>query len=231
MRCFWLRRRIVCHQQTSTRCRNQLYLFQKKLSPYTIRQHTAALRFFFFKTLHRNFRAEYIPFPKFRKRLPTILSPEESRSIDRLRSQPFSPHLDVQLIKRIGYGLQMLVRQVHVDEGVFEGGMTEQQLEVLDSFVMVELGSGWTFRGKVYAWPNTRSHAPQQRARRRGQLMGESRPSRLGQPRTFRSVEKFCLVAGLPRLNIRPSEGGTSWHCTKRCAHALVLSPSNLCST
>jgi excisionase family DNA binding protein len=31
--------------------------------------------------------------------------------------------------------------------------------------------------------------------------MGESRPSRLGQPRTFRSVEKFGLVAGLPRLN------------------------------
>jgi integrase/recombinase XerD len=53
------------------------------LSPYTIRQHTAALRFFYFKTLHRNFRAEYIPFPKFRKRLPTILSPEEvARLID-----------------------------------------------------------------------------------------------------------------------------------------------------
>src|ERR1700719_4548411 len=61
----------------------QLHLFQKKLSPYTIRQHTAALRFFFFKTLHRNFRADYIPFPKFRKRLPTILSTEEvGRLID-----------------------------------------------------------------------------------------------------------------------------------------------------
>jgi hypothetical protein len=33
----------------------QLHLFQEKLSPYTIRQHTAALRFFFFKTLHRTF--------------------------------------------------------------------------------------------------------------------------------------------------------------------------------
>ena len=65
----------------------QLHLFHKKLSPYTIRQHTAALRFFFFKTLHRNFRAEYIPFPKFRKRLPTILSPEEvGRLIDSARN-------------------------------------------------------------------------------------------------------------------------------------------------
>src|ERR1700680_34449 len=61
----------------------QLHLFHKTLSPYTIRQHTAALRFFFFKTLHRTFGAEYIPFPKFRKRLPTILSPEEvGRLID-----------------------------------------------------------------------------------------------------------------------------------------------------
>jgi integrase/recombinase XerD len=65
----------------------QLHLFHKKLSPYTIRQHTAALRFFFFKTLRRNFRAEYIPFPKFRKRLPTILSPEEvGRLIDSARN-------------------------------------------------------------------------------------------------------------------------------------------------
>jgi hypothetical protein len=37
----------------------------------------------FSSRLHRNFRAEYIPFPKFRKRLPTILSPEEvGRLID-----------------------------------------------------------------------------------------------------------------------------------------------------
>src|ERR1700730_14295531 len=65
----------------------QVHLFHKKLSPYTIRQHTAALRFFFFKTLHRQFRAEYIPFPKFRKRLPTILSPEEvGRLIDAARN-------------------------------------------------------------------------------------------------------------------------------------------------
>jgi integrase/recombinase XerD len=61
----------------------QLHLFHRKLSPYTIRQHTAALRFFYFKTLRRHFPAEYIPFPKYRKRLPTILSPEEvARLID-----------------------------------------------------------------------------------------------------------------------------------------------------
>jgi integrase/recombinase XerD len=61
----------------------QVHLFRRKLSPYTIRQHTAALRFFYFKTLRRHFPAEYIPFPKYRQRLPTILSPEEvARLID-----------------------------------------------------------------------------------------------------------------------------------------------------
>jgi integrase/recombinase XerD len=65
----------------------QVHLFHLKLSPYTIRQHTAALRFFFFKTLNRHFPAAYIPFPKFRKRLPTILSPQEvARLIDAARN-------------------------------------------------------------------------------------------------------------------------------------------------
>jgi integrase/recombinase XerD len=45
------------------------------------------LRFLFIKTLRRQFLAEYIPFPKFRKRLPTVLSPEEvARLIDSARN-------------------------------------------------------------------------------------------------------------------------------------------------
>ena len=43
----------------------------------------SALRFLFVKTLRRHFLAEHIPFPKSRKRLPTVLSPEElTRLID-----------------------------------------------------------------------------------------------------------------------------------------------------
>jgi len=43
----------------------------------------SALRFLFVKTLRRHFLAEYIPFPKSRRRLPTVLSPEEvTRLID-----------------------------------------------------------------------------------------------------------------------------------------------------
>jgi site-specific recombinase XerD len=62
----------------------QAHLFQtKKLAPATVSQYVSALRFLFVKTLRRHFLAEYIPFPKSRKQLPTVLSPEEvSRLID-----------------------------------------------------------------------------------------------------------------------------------------------------
>ena len=66
----------------------QAHLFQsKKLAPATVSQYVSALRFLFLKTLHRHFLAEYIPFPKSRKRLPTVLSPEEvARLIDAARN-------------------------------------------------------------------------------------------------------------------------------------------------
>ncbi len=62
----------------------QAHLFQaKKLAPATVSQYVSALRFLFIKTLRRHFLAEYIPYPKSRRRLPTVLSPEEvTRLID-----------------------------------------------------------------------------------------------------------------------------------------------------
>ena len=66
----------------------QAHLFQsKKLSPSTVSQYVSALRFLFVKTLRRHFLADYIPFPKSRKRLPTVLSPEEvAQLIDSARN-------------------------------------------------------------------------------------------------------------------------------------------------
>jgi len=60
----------------------QLYLLQKrKLSPKTVHQHVAALKFFFIHTLKRYFRWEQIPYPKIPQRLPVVLSPEEVRQL------------------------------------------------------------------------------------------------------------------------------------------------------
>ena len=62
----------------------QLHLYQRKLNPRTIRLHTAALRFFYRKVLHRRLSADDLPLPKLlRRQIPIVLSPDEvMRMID-----------------------------------------------------------------------------------------------------------------------------------------------------
>jgi integrase/recombinase XerD len=56
----------------------QAYLLQeRKVTPGTAVNCVAALRFFFVKTLKRPQFREILPYPKDRRRLPTVLSPEE----------------------------------------------------------------------------------------------------------------------------------------------------------
>jgi len=56
----------------------QVHLFKdRKLSAHTVSQHVSALRFFYVKTLKRPCQLDDIPFPKERRRLPTVLSQEE----------------------------------------------------------------------------------------------------------------------------------------------------------
>ena len=62
----------------------QVHLFRDcKLSAGTIEGRTAALRFLFVKTLRRPYLPDHIPFPKRRRRMPTVLSQEEvARLVD-----------------------------------------------------------------------------------------------------------------------------------------------------
>jgi integrase/recombinase XerD len=62
----------------------QLHLLNdRKQSPRTTRNHIAALRFFFCKTLKRNYPLEEVPYPRASRRLPIILTQEEAiRLID-----------------------------------------------------------------------------------------------------------------------------------------------------
>ena len=56
----------------------QAYLLQeRKLTPGTVVNRVAALRFFFVKTLKRHQFREFLPYPRDRRRLPTVLSREE----------------------------------------------------------------------------------------------------------------------------------------------------------
>ena len=62
----------------------QVYLLkQRKMGVRTVGLHTAALRFFFCKTLKRSYPVEEFPYPKRPRQLPIILSQEEAvRLID-----------------------------------------------------------------------------------------------------------------------------------------------------
>jgi site-specific recombinase XerD len=62
----------------------QVHLFQeRKLGVRTVGLHTAALRFFFCKTLKRMYPVEEVPYPRASRRLPIILTKEEAvRLID-----------------------------------------------------------------------------------------------------------------------------------------------------
>jgi site-specific recombinase XerD len=56
----------------------QAYLLQeRKLTPGTVVNRVAALRFFFVKTLKRPQFRDFLPYPRNRRRLPTVLSQEE----------------------------------------------------------------------------------------------------------------------------------------------------------
>jgi len=60
----------------------QVHLFHKKLSPYTIRQHTAALRFFYFKTLPPELPRRIYSVPQVPQTTPDHTQPRGSRSLD-----------------------------------------------------------------------------------------------------------------------------------------------------
>lgn len=56
----------------------QVHLLKnRKLSPNTVAQRAAALRFLYVKTLRRRYLPEHIPYPKIPQKLPTVLSEEE----------------------------------------------------------------------------------------------------------------------------------------------------------
>ena len=57
----------------------QVYLLkERKMGVRTVGLHTAGLRFFFCKTLRRNYPVEEFPYPKKPRELPIILTQEEA---------------------------------------------------------------------------------------------------------------------------------------------------------
>src|SRR5215831_21050806 len=83
----------------------QAYLLrERKLTPGTVVNQVAALRFFFVKTLQRHQFRDFLPYPQDRRRLPTVLSREEvSRLINAAEPQRMNrPTLEADILRAQG---------------------------------------------------------------------------------------------------------------------------------
>ena len=68
----------------------QAYLFRERhLTANTVNQRIGALRFFYIKTLKKNWSVEETPYPRKTLRLPVILSPEEVARLIESATTPF----------------------------------------------------------------------------------------------------------------------------------------------
>jgi integrase/recombinase XerD len=147
----------------------QAELFHKrKLSPGTVTQRLAALRFFYIKTLKRSWSVAETPYPKQSVHLPTILSQEEvSRLID-AASTPYHRTLLMTLyatgvrrtelahLKISDIDSQRMV--IHV-----QGGKGRKDREVmLSPKLLDELRHHWQRlrrRPSVWLFPGSRHHS------------------------------------------------------------------------
>jgi site-specific recombinase XerD len=79
----------------------QLHLLnERKQGVRTVRNHIAALRFFFCKTLKRNYPLEEVPYPRAPRKLPIILTQEEAVRLIDSASNLFHRHVDDAVLDR-----------------------------------------------------------------------------------------------------------------------------------
>ncbi len=143
----------------------QAHLFtDKKLSPNTVNQHLAALRFFFVKTLRRPWNTADTPYPRRVKSLPKVLSQEE---VARLIDAAVVPFHKVILMTLYATGVRraelVRLRVSDVDVGrmvVRVRGKGLKDREVMLSPVLLEALREHCRRHKPKEWlfPGSKSH-------------------------------------------------------------------------
>jgi len=146
----------------------QAYLFrERKLAANTVNQRVGALRFFFIKTLKKNWSVKETPYPKRVIRLPKILSPEE---VGRLIDSATTPFYRTILMTLYATGMRRAER-THLKIGDIdsqrmvirvEGGKGRKDRDIMLSPKLLEaLREHW--RGlkrkpKVWLFPGNRWH-------------------------------------------------------------------------
>jgi integrase/recombinase XerD len=138
----------------------QAELFQKwKLSPSSVTQHLAALRFFYTKTLKKAWSIAETPYPKRAFHLPSILSQEEvTRLIDAART-PFHRTLLITLYATGARNAELTHLKVNDIDSKrmvlhIQGGKGRRDRDVmLSAKLLVELRAHWhRLRRKPSSW-------------------------------------------------------------------------------
>ena len=144
----------------------QAHLFRdKKLSPVSVTQHLAALRFFFVKTLNKPWSVAETPYPKVGLRLPAVLSPEE---VARLIDSAPTPFYRSILMTLYGTGARraevarLKVRDIDSQRMIvhIQGGKGRKDRDVMLSAILLEvLREHWhKLKPKVWLFPGGRHH-------------------------------------------------------------------------
>jgi site-specific recombinase XerD len=150
----------------------QAELFEKRqLSPGSITQRLAALRFFYIKTLKKNWSIAETPYPKRTHRLPTVLSQQEVVRLIQAAGTAFGRTLLMTLYAtglRSSELTRLKVRDVDSQRMVIhvQGGKGRQDRDVmLSPKLLDELRQHWhRLRRKPRAWlfPANQDHAGDQ---------------------------------------------------------------------
>ena len=145
--------------------RYQVYLFKdRKLAVGTVVTHISALRFFFLRVLKRRGMKEDLPYPKHRRRLPTVLSPEE---VQRLIAGARNLYHRTMLMTLYGAGLRRSelsrLKVSHIDSQrmvlrVEEGKGGRDRDVPLSPTLLAALREYWRWmRPQTYLFPGTRN--------------------------------------------------------------------------
>src|ERR1022692_4489929 len=144
----------------------QAYLFrQRKLSPSSVTQRLAALRFFFIKTLKRSWSVAETPYPKKVQHLPSVLSQEEVTQLINAAPTPFYRILLMTLYAtgaRRAEAARLKVSDIDSPRIVvhIQGGKGRKDRDVRLSPILLEaLREHWRrLKPKTWLFPGNRSH-------------------------------------------------------------------------
>ena len=148
----------------------QAYLFrQRKLSPNSVIQRLAALRFFFIRTLRKPWSVIETPYPKKVLHLPTVLSQEE---VTQLINAAASSFYRIILMTLYGTGgrcaevARLQVRDIDSPRMVvhIQGGKGRKDRDVMLSPILLEaLREHWRrLKPRVWLFPGGRWHTASQ---------------------------------------------------------------------